>query len=105
MFNIPALRHFVGLAMTFGLALTARQTCRAQSDFTYEQEPISYSSAAVDDPVARLQKRLDAGEARLKYDDRHGYLKSVLALLEVPESSQMLVFSKTSFQRDRISPA
>jgi len=54
--------------------------------------------------VARLQKRLDSGEAKLKFEDAHGYLRSVLELLEIPVSSQMLVFSKTSFQRDRISP-
>ena len=34
----------------------------------------------------------------------HGYLRSLLKGLEVPESSQVLVFSKTSFQRERISP-
>jgi len=78
---------------------------QAQYGATYEQEPVSYSSPAVDDAVARLQKRLDAGEAILKYDDCNGYLRSVLELLEIPVSSQMLVFSKTSFQRDRISPA
>jgi hypothetical protein len=77
----------------------------AQYGATYEQEPVSYGSPEVDDPVARLQKRLDGGQSALKYDDRNGYLRSVLELLEIPVSSQMLVFSKTSFQRDRISPA
>lgn len=76
----------------------------AQSEASYEQEPISYSSPAADDPVARLQQRLDCGEAKLQFDSNQGFLRSVLDLLEVPVSSQMLVFSKTSFQRDRISP-
>ncbi len=95
--------HRIGivvLALSAGIAATAR----AQSDSPYEQEPILYSTPEVNDPVTRLQKRLDAGEAQLKYDAAHGYLQSVLELLEIPVSSQMLVFSKTSFQRDRISP-
>jgi hypothetical protein len=90
----------LALALTAGMATTAG----AQSDSPYEQEPILYSTPEINDPVARLQKRLDAGEVSLKYDDAHGYLRSVLELLDVPVSSQMLVFSKTSFQRDRISP-
>jgi hypothetical protein len=89
---------------TLLIGITLGATARAQSDSFYEQEPIRYSAPETNDPVARLQKRLDAGEARLTYDDAHGYLRSVLELLEVPVSSQMLVFSKTSFQRDRISP-
>src|SRR6202044_3152424 len=35
----------------------------------------------------------------------HGYLRSVLDALHVPVSSQTLVFSKTSFQFNQISPA
>jgi hypothetical protein len=87
------------------LCAIAAAPARAQFDATYEQEPIAYSSPAVGDPVARLQKRLDDGEVTLKYDDRNGYLRSILELLEIPVSSQMLVFSKTSFQRDCISPS
>lgn len=60
--------------------------------------------AADANPVARLQRQLRAGTARLTPDDDHGYLRSVLKALDVPESSQVLVFSKTSLQRDRIGP-
>jgi hypothetical protein len=47
---------------------------------------------------------LESGKAELKYDEEFGYLRSVLAALDVPESSQMLVYSKTSLQRDHIAP-
>lgn len=57
-----------------------------------------------DDPIARLQSRIDRGDAKLQYDDHHGWLESVLRELHVPASSQGLVFSKTSFQPARISP-
>jgi hypothetical protein len=70
----------------------------------YEGDPIYYARAAVDDPIARLQERLNKGEFDLSYDTEHGYLPSVLEALDVTPSSQVLVFSKTSFQRSRISP-
>jgi hypothetical protein len=55
--------------------------------------------------VASLQRRLDEGKTTLSYDERHGYLLSVLKELKVPISSQMLVFSKTSFQQTHITPS
>lgn len=65
---------------------------------------ILYTKTPADDPVARLQKRIDAGGVRLQYEGQFGYLKSVLRELGVPLESQVLVFSKTSFQAHRISP-
>ncbi len=76
--------------------------CRA--DGIASQSPINYSTASITDPVARLQKQLDSGEATLAHDDKHGYLEALLKTLGIPVSSQMLVFSKTSFQRDLIAP-
>jgi hypothetical protein len=71
----------------------------------FDGPPINYYTAPVDDPVSRLQKRIDAGEVKLHFDEgRQGNLASVLKELNVPTSSQMLVFSKTSFQRRYISP-
>ncbi len=74
----------------------------AAADF--DQPPINYSKATPDNCVTRLQARLDAGRARLAYDEDHGYLEAVLKELGVPLSSQVLVFSKTSLQRQRIGP-
>src|SRR4051812_3582127 len=65
---------------------------------------IQYGSAPVHDRVAALQERLRAGKVKLEFRDSHGYLDSVLKALDVPVSSQVLVFSKTSFQAPRISP-
>jgi hypothetical protein len=69
-----------------------------------EAAPINYSTAAADNAVTRLQQRIKNGETRLEFDGEHGYLRSLLKALVVPESSQMLVFSKTSLQRQRIAP-
>jgi hypothetical protein len=65
---------------------------------------IQYNTAPVTDRVSRLQQQLREGKVRLEYDDRHGYLSAVLKALNVPQSSQVLVYSKTSFQAPRISP-
>jgi hypothetical protein len=70
----------------------------------FDEETINYNKSQPTGPVARLQDRLDKGEVKLKYDSDYGYLPSVLDALKIPKSSQMLVFSKTSFQRERISP-
>ena len=69
-----------------------------------EHEAIQYAKIPVTDPVARLDKRVAAGEAKLSYDDETGFLRSVLKELDVPVESQVLVFSKTSFQAPRIAP-
>lgn len=56
------------------------------------------------DPVAELGGRLKQGQAQLQYEEKHGYLVSLLKSLDVPVSSQTLVFSKTSLQSEHISP-
>lgn len=70
----------------------------------YDEDPIRYSSTAADDAVARLFRRVAAGEVFLRWDDTHGWLPSLLEHLSIPISSQVLVFSKTSLQRERIAP-
>jgi hypothetical protein len=69
-----------------------------------ERPPINYGTAPTSNPVSRLEKRLASGQARLDYDDKVGYLRSLLHELNVPISSQTLVFTKTSLQRERIKP-
>jgi hypothetical protein len=56
------------------------------------------------DAVARLEQRLERGEASLEYRPGLGYLPSLLKLLDINADSQVLVFSKTSFQQALISP-
>jgi hypothetical protein len=64
---------------------------------------IQYAQAP-DDPIARLEKRLES-KAKLDFsDNRWGYLPSVLKQLDINTDSQVLVFSKTSIQTSHISP-
>ena len=65
---------------------------------------INYLTAATTDPVARLNARLKAGVVTLDAEPTSGYLRSVLKALDIPVESQILVFSKTSFQAPRIGP-
>jgi hypothetical protein len=56
--------------------------------------------------VEVLEARLEKGELKLDYTpDGHGYLKSVLEALKISPESQVLPFTKSSLQFDRISPA
>ncbi len=82
----------------------AQLAVRNQGYMPYSDPPISYRSEDLHDPVANLQRRLDQGAATLQYEPKHGYLLSVLSLLNIPIYSQTLVFSKTSFQYPKISP-
>lgn len=69
-----------------------------------EHEALQYSKAPVNDPVTDLMGRIATGKTKPAYDADFGYLRFVLEALNVPVSSQVLVFSKTSFQAPRISP-
>lgn len=95
----PLRAPLLVLAFVIGGQLPAA----AQSG-TFEGPVIDYLNAEVNDPVARLAAKLAAGEQTLAYDDQHGYLPAVLDALDIPVSSQTLVFSKTSLQLQRISP-
>jgi hypothetical protein len=65
---------------------------------------IGYATRPTSDPVAQLNGRLQRGEVSLEKQGPSGYLTSVLSALNVPTDSQLLVFSKTSFQAPRINP-
>jgi len=66
---------------------------------------IAYDSTPSHDPVAELNRKLLDGSARLTFENGSGYLRSVLAALDIRVESQIAVFSKTSLQLERISPS
>jgi len=102
----------VRLGLLWCAAAVALTPCALADDFQgathmtpFEEDTINYNRAAVTGTVTKLQKRIDAGEVTLQHDEAYGYLLAVLDELKVPKSSQMLVFSKTSLQREHISPS
>ena len=58
----------------------------------------------VKNSAADLAQQIQTGKIVLNYDETHGYLRSLLKQLNVPISSQTLVFSKSSFQLSQIGP-
>jgi hypothetical protein len=97
------------LALLGALCLTAARV--VGDDFQgathitpFEEDTIAYSKTPADGSVPRLQSRIDKGEVNLKFEPEHGFLLALLRELKIDTNSQMLVFSKTSFQRERISP-
>ena len=71
----------------------------------FDTPPINYSKSQPDDPVADLIAKIESGSIVLERDEKTGYLTDLLSHLEIPVSSQTLVFSKTSLQRHLISPS
>ena len=87
------------------LLVSAAASARAQQQVPdYELPPVGYSKASPDTAVTELQRRIAAGELTFKETGRE-LLLAVLGALHVPVESQTVVFSKTSLQKDRISPA
>jgi hypothetical protein len=65
---------------------------------------IGYHSSERGDAGALLNQRIQSGTQQLQFDGAAGYLRSLLAALEIPVESQIVVYSKTSLQSARISP-
>lgn len=101
---MPLARAFFLLLLLVPTALRAEDFQGSTHTLPYDESVIDYSHRRPADPVALLQKRLASGDSALTWDERFGYLPALLEALHVPKSSQMLVFSKTSLQRSRISP-
>lgn len=97
------MKHLLSHLLFFAVFVIAQSEQSVSAQLDFEDEPINYLDAVSSDPVAKLQKRIDSGQFKLSYDEQHGYLPAVLDALDIPESSQMLVFSQTSFQLRKIS--
>jgi hypothetical protein len=74
------------------------------SAISLDDPTIQYNTRMPHDAVSYLNQRIQRGEVHLQYERPQGYLRSVLEALDVPVESQLVVFSKTSFQSERISP-
>jgi hypothetical protein len=93
-------------AATAVLCLAAVASGQLANSFTPARfhPAIAYATAPTDDPVARLAARLRGGEVTLTFEPGTGYLRSLLEALNILPESQVLVFSKSSFQAPLITP-
>lgn len=96
------MRHAAVLGVLATASVMIAAPCYAVDEI--ERPPIEYSARTPDNRVSKLQASLADGEALLEHHEEWGYLPALLTALDVPVESQMLVFSKTSLQRHRISP-
>lgn len=81
---------------------------QAYNDATFippDHPAIQYNDRPLSDPITILSKKLESGEIKLQpLPEAPGYLPSVLKSLNINPDSQVMVFSKTSFQASLISP-
>lgn len=89
----------------FGLPVVALAGLGGSFLVPLDHEAIEYTKRPTTDPITTMNAKIKAGTVKLKFqDDGTGYLQSVLRALDVPVESQVMVFSKTSFQAPRIAP-
>ncbi|RYD60271.1 MAG: hypothetical protein EOP84_37185, partial [Verrucomicrobiaceae bacterium] len=97
----PALKKATALVLTLGLGLSVVTA----AELAGIDNPIhGYWTKTPNDRFSRLKAQLDKGERQLDTGSELAFLTSLLRELEVPVSSQMLVFSVTSLQKNLISP-
>jgi hypothetical protein len=95
---------------TFGVTrlLAAMVLAQASTGFAqealFERPPIKYSRTPARDAASRMLAEIEAGRLVLPTDSPRHTLREVLRILQVPEWSQVLVFSKTSEQIGLIHP-
>lgn len=97
----PSLKWPTAILVAF-ISVVGATVCPALDEF--EQPPIEYSKGEPDNAVSRLAAQLAENRVEFAYDPQLGYLPALLKALDIPVDSQMLVFSRTSMQRNRISP-
>jgi len=71
---------------------------------TLDQPEIGYATLPVTDAVTRLNQKIVSGEVSLDRQLTVGYLPAVLAALQIPVESQMVVFARDSLQERIIYP-
>jgi hypothetical protein len=85
--------------------LPASGTMDERAFFGTRRHPaIDYDRPTLD-AVADLIRKVEDGTVTLRDEGSGGYLRSVLDALQIPVSSQSVVFSKTSLQQHYISPS
>jgi hypothetical protein len=86
------------------LSLKVGLVISAQGAPDYELAPINYSASKDHNAITKIQKAVDTGSLSLPDDTPRELLGALLDQLNIPVSSQVLVFSKTSLQHKIITP-
>ena len=78
--------------------------CAAEWEPDLDSEPHRYFQRTAVDRFSRRIPELAEGRLPLDRSSERAFLKSLLRALDIPESSQLLVFSNTSLQLSLINP-
>jgi hypothetical protein len=90
--------------LIFFLAATMASAA-GTSEIAFDQFPHDYWKRPLTDRFTRLKTEIESGRLSLEADGEKAFLLGLLKALDIPISSQMLVFSTTSLQLRLISPA
>ena len=94
----PLKLFWVIVTLAALLWLTAVASAQLTDSIIEPGHPAIGYPGEANDAVARLNRKLQSGEARLEFEEGTGYLKGLLAALDIPIESQVAVFSGTSLQ-------
>lgn len=97
---IPRLSIVALLSLSSALSAAAPEPFKGD----VEQPPHSYSQRPLQDRFTKMKDAFEAGRIPLDGSSEKAFLLSLLKVLGVPASSQMLVFSTTSLQLRYITP-
>ncbi len=95
----------LAVALLAGVTWAIAQQLEDTFYIPLDDPAIQYGQRPFNDPVARLEQRMEKGQIKLEAaPNGWGYLPSVLKQLGINRDSQALVFSKTSTQVENIGP-
>lgn len=100
---LKGLGVLVLLAAASGVSRADQEKLLTSTRYDTEYPVIAYSGPARANRVWRLQQALNSGQIKFEWDPQFGYLPALLRALEIDTDSQVLVFSRTSLQIERIS--
>ena len=92
------------LLILFSALVSTMCLLPAQSFNEYGESPHNYWASDLEDPMSELLKGVRKGEISLDENQGMPLVRRLLEELKIPESSQILVFSRTSLQRGAVSP-
>ncbi len=90
-----------------GLGITLPAKAQVSGDLSYsniDSPEHDYWNRLLQDPFTKFKEEFEAGRVTIDFSNEKAFLTDLLAHLNVPASSQTLVFSTTSLQLSLISP-
>ena len=84
--------------------LLAASACAEPSFKNFDEPPHNYHTAPLKDRFTKLKTDLESGRIPLDRTGEKAFVVSLLKALDIPATSQMLVFSTTSLQLRFITP-